>query len=149
MTKLSKKNFEFFEEEGRRWLKFFGIYQWDCRFFFEKNDEALARVEWNTSEGIAVFYLAKSWGKDKVCKKTISQSAFHEVCELLLNELNDMARGSARDVHVEEAIHRVIRGLENTIFEYEWRRRQISEGISGEFGVEGADSTKMCPGCSL
>lgn len=126
MAKLSKDNFEYFKQECLRWLQFLGIYQWDCRFFFEKDEDGLARVIWEEENGLAAFYLATKWGKDKVNAYNLSKTAFHEACELLLWELNDLARRGNRDSRVNEAVHRVIRGLENTVFEYEWKRSNLS-----------------------
>jgi len=126
MAKLSKENFAYFEQEARRWLKYFGIYQWDCRFFFEKDENALARVTWEPPNGIAAFYLARTWGKDRLDSKFLSKVAFHEVCELLLWELNEAVYTSYRDTAAEATLHRVIRTLENTVFENEWERSQVS-----------------------
>jgi len=127
MTKLSKENFEFFKKECLSWTRFFGIYQWDCRFIFEDDDDAMARIEWGVEDGIACFYLAKKWDKDEVSDYNLSLCAFHEVCELLLSELNDMARRCNKDRMTNGAIHRVIRTLENTIFEYEWEKHGASD----------------------
>lgn len=120
---LSEKDFAWFQEEVKYWLRFFGCFEWDPRFLFEEDDEALALVQFKKEQGIAAFTLAKVWEKDPITPYSISKVAFHETCEVLLGTLGNLAAITVSEPKVEEETHRIIRKLENTVFEYEWKRR--------------------------
>ena len=127
--KIKEEEFEFFKGEVARWSGFLGLYEWDWRVFHggeDDDDTALAWTKADEESGIAAIFLAKKWGMDPVTPKNLSRSAFHEVCEVMLAELDWLARMGARDVKVDAATHRVIRRLENRVFEveYEWRAAQ-------------------------
>jgi hypothetical protein len=129
--KIKGEEFEFFKKEVGWWVEYFGLYEWDWRVFHskEEDDEGLAWVKAEEISGIAAVYLAKGWGVDPITPKNLSRSAFHEVCEVLLAELDWLSRKCVRDGKVDAATHRVIRRLENRIFEREYERRGIPENL--------------------
>lgn len=129
--KVKEKEFEFFRGEVAHWSGYFGLYEWDWRVILggEDEEEALAWVRAEEESGIAVVFLAKKWGMDPITPKNLSKSAFHEVCEVMLAELDWLSRKCVRDGKVTAAVHRVIRRLENKVFEKEYERRGISENL--------------------
>lgn len=120
---LTEKDYAWFKEEARYWLRFFGCFEWDLRFLFEEDDEALASALWKAHQGIVAITLAKTWTHDPITPYNLSKVAFHEICEVLLGRLGDLAGIAASEARVEREIHIIIRKLENTVFEYEWKRR--------------------------
>jgi len=148
MARTSKENFEFFKEEVSYWAGFLGIFQWDFRVFHMRDDDALARVDMDGDGRVVCVTLAKTWERDKISNYSLSKTAFHEVCEVLLFDLNQLASPFVKKSRVEEAIHKIIRRMENTIFEYEYKRR-FPERLSKEHGVEGKDSSEMRQGCTV
>lgn len=130
MSKLTKTQFNWFCDEVKHWTKFLGCLEWECRFKLEEDDEALASATWSAEDGIILFTLAARWNSksDIPNSHSLSKVAFHEVCEVLLSDLNDLASVLFSRVKVNKEIHRVIRKLENTVFENEWQRR-FPEGL--------------------
>ena len=120
--KITKRQFKIFKKEARKWLKYFGMKDWSVYFEQKELEESRAQCIFNCVGGIATLSLAKSWNEisDKfVTDKIIQRTAFHEVCELLLARLNDMVsqRFNLNEGDVEEEIHRIIRILENSVWE--------------------------------
>jgi hypothetical protein len=116
--KTTTKQFNIFKSEARKWIDVFGLKGWRIDFFhlkLENNDRGQARV--NISGRCVSIMFGKEW--DGECKDfDIKQTAFHEVCELLLWKLADMAHTKVftnRDSITEET-HSVIRILENVLF---------------------------------
>lgn len=130
MPRTTKGDFAFYQHEVKYWTDYFGLISWELFFSHQKDGKSLASVGWDRETGNAVFSLATSWGKlSPINEKTLSQSAFHEACELLLSELQNMGTYFVKASEVNRAIHEVVRRLENTIFEYEWKRRAIPQGL--------------------
>lgn len=126
MAKTTKEDFEYFKSEVERWVKYFSLVQWNWRIGHGEREgkevDALAWVIWSEESRIAAVHLSKKWKNDPITKEMLSQTAFHEVCEILLQELDGMARSDHREEKVTAATHKIIRQLENTIFEYDWNR---------------------------
>ena len=121
-TLTTKKQFEIFKQEVLVWLDFFGMKGWQVHFLHKKTD-ARARIIFNCVGRIATFVLSADWSELEGIQFTdhdIRKCAFHEVCELFLGRLNDMAtqRFNLDELDVEEEIHQIIRTLENVIFEH-------------------------------
>lgn len=119
--KVSKKLFNTFKAECEKWLKILGLNDWQVHYRHEKINNR-AEIHFDCVGRLATIILSTSWpgwDQDLVNEENIKRSAFHEVCELLLGPLNDMV-GQRYGLNVddkEEEIHRVIRTLENTLFE--------------------------------
>lgn len=126
MAKTTKGDFEYFKSEVERWVRYFSLVQWDWRIGHGEREgedvDALAWATWGDESGIAAIRLGKEWKEDPITREMLSRTAFHEVCEILLQELDGMARSDHRDEKVTAATHRIIRRLENTVFEYDWDR---------------------------
>lgn len=124
MPRVTKDYFALYKHEVKFWMKHLGLTSWEPFFSFEKDVKNIASVSWDKQGGSAVFYLSTTWGKKSpITEKTISRTAFHEVCEVLLAELRMMGEYFVRASEVDRVVHEIIRHLENTVFEYEWNRR--------------------------
>jgi len=115
--KTTKKHFELFKKEGRKWLREFGLLDWET-FFNHKDIDARARYSADIEHRIAVLILSTQWEGPQPQNKLIRRAAFHEVAELLLAKIRCLAESRTCDEQeLNEAIHAVIRTLENVIFE--------------------------------
>lgn len=120
MKKITNKQFEIFKKECERWIEYFGLKNWQIHYLLDDID-GRAEIRYNCQDGIAVIVLAKEWDEIDdffVNDTSIKRSAFHEVLELLLGRLTNMAsRRYNVDVgDIDEEAHSIIRTLENTIY---------------------------------
>lgn len=119
--KITKKQFKVFRKEALRWLDRFGMKDWSVYFEQKELKGVRAECSFNCVGGIATLSLGTEWNElndEFVTDKIIQRTAFHEVCELLLARLNDMTsqRFNLNEGDVEEEIHRIIRILENILW---------------------------------
>jgi hypothetical protein len=120
--KITQKQFKIFRSEVEKWIDFFGLKDWQALFLFEKLKDNRAEIRYNCVSGIAVFVLNTEWNEldiSWVNDESIKKAGFHEVCELLLGRLVDMAdqRYDVTEAGIEEEKHRIIRILENVLWE--------------------------------
>lgn len=118
MAKTSMKDFEFFKEQCELWIDFWGLREW--RVTYVHDDDPDAETEnasgWcmaDMANMTAQIALRKTWPY-KPDKSEIKLTAFHEVLELLIWPLFDVA--VSRDFNMEKcnsARHNIIRRLEN------------------------------------
>ena len=119
--KTTKRDFEIFEKECKKWIKYFGLTNWEF-VFFHKDDETLggcrAWYSGNYCGRVASIGLSLNWKNNKPTIHLIKKSAFHEVFEAMLIPLHVLARdrGWDKDTWETEA-HTFIRMMENTVFE--------------------------------
>lgn len=119
MYDLTEEDFQIFKTECQKWLDFFGITEWEISYKFEYMDcRAECRVNWRGRQCI----LCLTTHRPKWEKFDVRKSAFHEVCELLLTEMEYTALDeeipySERKGLVESERHGVIRRLENSVFQ--------------------------------
>lgn len=122
--KTSKEDFKIFKLECEKWIEFYGINGWMISFMHKNQDideePHIAWIEADTRNMTATFYLNKEWVDDIdfYGKKEIRFVAFHEVCELLLTKLDDLAneRFEVTPQKVLEARHEIIHYLENSVY---------------------------------
>jgi hypothetical protein len=121
--KTTAKHFALFKKQCQKWLDVFGLKGWESYYIHDD----LSKVEGLNKEEAAVAYIATArnatfflntkW-ETPVTDKAITRAAFHEVCELLLGKLNDLARARFVMEHeLDEANHAVIRTLENVLLD--------------------------------
>ena len=116
--KTSKTQFKLFQDECWKWINIFGLKGYEYTFEHDDSDtSARAHFGVNVVGRVAVITLTKTWGLERPTDLEVKKSAFHEICEVLLVRLNDIAsqRGFCEE-DLEEEIHNVIRILENTLF---------------------------------
>lgn len=118
---LTDKDFQCFKDECQYWINRFGLLDWRVDYTFELlKDDCYARYAGNWEGKTATLTLNKL-AFQEVSTDQIRKSAFHEVCELLLLELRNIALDE--EIPFEErkwlttcAAHGVIRRLENSVF---------------------------------
>lgn len=120
MVELTKHDFQVFKDEAQYWIDQFGLKDWRISFELEKIDDAYAecRTHWH---GRTATLVLNKWQDEQMEIEQIRKSAFHEVCELLLIDIRNIAlnKNISPDEHedmVNGAAHGVIRRLENSIF---------------------------------
>ena len=124
---IKEQKIKFLKSEFQRFVKYFNLL--DYEYFYEESDDVNMRcsVKWwpyndkfNADARSISFGWSKAWIESKITKYEISKCAFHEVIEVLLLPLRELAESreivvTERKVKLEN--HRIIRILENTIFE--------------------------------
>jgi len=115
-VKTSNKDFVYFKKCCEKWMKYFGLLDWEPFFEYEQDDDnVFARATWDIESMSVTFRLSTEW-PDKVTKKTIDGTAFHEVCHVLLGKLDCQIRSRGYDETMTDSeIHSVIRVLENVL----------------------------------
>jgi len=120
--KTTKKQFEIFKNECKKWIDYFGLKNWQFYYRHTKVEEGRAQANFDCVNGIATLTLSTYWNElssDFLNDKTVRRVAFHEVCEVMFGRINDMVgqRYGLIEEDITEEIHRLIRILENTMFE--------------------------------
>lgn len=118
---LEQRHFDIFKDEARKWINLFGLKDWEIFFRFEETedfDRALCHTNW--AGKVCNLTLAR-WHSEERTEGDIQKYAFHEVCELLLTEMERIALDeeipyTERKGLAEAARHGVIRRLENSVF---------------------------------
>lgn len=124
---VTSKHFDLFVKECEKWQQRLSLLDWEIMYEHQAC-EGPNRGEafFSTYSRCATIRLNTKWNR-KVTGYNICKCAFHEMCELLLGELNDI--GTNKRAHtlddVVTEVHRVIRVLENTLF-----KMSLSERIS-------------------
>lgn len=114
---VTAEHFKYYQGQVHRWLDFWAIKDWRIYFEHKKLKEALAAYHADHSGKTLSIALSKSWNVP-ITKELMSKCAFHEVSEVMLETVSRWMTGNRYDL--EEAIHSVVRRLENIIFEKEW-----------------------------
>jgi hypothetical protein len=120
--KTSKEDFELFKTECWKWIRFFGLTNWQISFIhINSQTDHQAWIEDDLADKSVMFLLNRNWIDDKsfYCKNEIKVLAFHEVCELLLTKLDDYAkdRFGVIEKDINGARHEIIHSLENSVYE--------------------------------
>jgi len=113
--KTTKKDFEIFKKEFLKWFNVFGLKDWKIYFFHDQIDEtSYANITYNVAGRVAtVRFNLEHNGR----YNNIKETAFHEVCELLLGKLVAVAEYRyVTENEITEATHDIIRRLEKVIF---------------------------------
>ena len=119
---LNDEHYKIFENECLKWVKFFHLYDWKLIYHMETlGDLALAEIRFDTEHKSAIIVLNQEWEDFEFSIEQLKRSAFHEVSELLLTDVRAMLdlRCRNKDELINTEVHRVIRRLENSIFEKE------------------------------
>lgn len=120
MQELTEQDFALFKTEAQKWIDSFGLKDWEIYFSFERleNSKAECVVNWT---GKACMLKLGKFPRFDMSQEDVKRAAFHEVCELLLTDmeftaLNDDILLETRKSMTEVARHAVIRRLENYMF---------------------------------
>ena len=116
MYKITPKDFEVFKAESEKWIKTFGLIDWEVNYDYDLDGDCRASCQADYVNRITINSISLEWAyKPKVAE--IKRMAFHEVCELLLSPMRLVAEARfINEDELETARHSVIRVLENTIF---------------------------------
>lgn len=117
--KTTEHDFAVFKAEARKWLDRLGMQSWQVSFEHSEAPGCRGCFDAQLSSRQAVITLASDWEEDQVTLEKVRRTAFHEVFELLLGELSFLASARYADDVVDEATHRVVRTMENALFDYE------------------------------
>lgn len=117
MYKTTKKEFELFKKECRKWIKFFGLFDWEVYYeHVELKEKAYATCHTDMLGMVATFSFNKVVGTN--IRDDIRRTAFHEVCELLISKLKIIAKCRfLSEDEITTANHEIIRRLENCVFD--------------------------------
>lgn len=121
----TEKHFEIFQKECLYWIKKLSLLRFE--FFFANDEiEDRADVSINDSSKIVIITLSKKWYNIEPTSKTIRRCAFHEICEVLLNKICEIAlRRDFKVNDLEAETHSIIRLMENIFFVEDYNRRFI------------------------
>lgn len=127
---LSQKDFDAFQSEAKKWIKLFGLVDWEIQFDFndEFPDNRATCCYSDPGTRSAALVLTRSWDC-KPDRAEIRMCAFHEVVELLFAQMR--AAVSVRGVDpnlVDQEVHRIIRILENTVWRPQDTRKRAKVG---------------------
>ena len=115
--KTTKKDFEVFKAECRKWVKYFGLLDWDVSYSNYREDGCRGSCSADFGGRLCTINLAKKWDY-KPKKSELKRIAFHEVCELITAPLCIWAENRfSTQTAIDSANHYIIRILENTVFE--------------------------------
>lgn len=114
-TKLTQRDFQVFQAEAKRWIKIFGLVDWEITFEFSDTfpDNRATCATSDVGARSAYLILTQTWDY-KPKHAELRRCAFHEVCELLFVQLRAAVRvrGVDEDL-VDQEVHRMIRIFEN------------------------------------
>ena len=113
--KTSKKDYKLFKTYCKKWIDFWGLYEWETNYVHYANEDARASIWWEMTGMIATIGLGKVWADPEPYE--LSKVAFHEVCEIMLCPVTQLALDEYAKRKVDNRIHTIIRRLENIIFE--------------------------------
>lgn len=124
--KTSKTDFEYFKKQFARWSSLLGVKSWEIDFTHGNREGDVrnyrAQVVDVPYNRLAIIYFETLWDH-RPLKKEISMVAFHEACELLFSELTLMFDERKFDeLQRELEVHKIIRLLENILFEKYWAK---------------------------
>jgi hypothetical protein len=124
MNKNSKidKRIDFFKERITFYQQYFGLLSYNIAILPQTKENTCATTYFGDSESdkanrrITIAYTLSFITNPKTTLEEIDKTAFHEICEVFLGKLRDMASIGISELHVDNEIHLIIRTLENTLF---------------------------------
>ena len=116
MAKTTKKDFELFKKECKKWIDIVGLKDWHFWYDHDKTDDnCIAQYDIDDTGRSCVVYFTKGLD-DKLTRHDITSAAFHEIIEIYIRPLRKMALTAHSYEFVDEATHRIVRMLENVLF---------------------------------
>jgi hypothetical protein len=118
--KTTKRHFEIFKKECKKWIEIFGLKEWSYYFFHDNWDEKnRASVIYNVVKRTVSINLETKWNTPPTVND-IKITAFHEVCEVLLGPIYLIAESRSFDSSdLDSQCHSIIRRLENSLFKFD------------------------------
>ena len=117
-NKTSKKDYELFKSECRKWQPILNLNDWYIDFEHDlilEKCEACANMDLNAKA--ATLILSTEW-VGVVNDRTVKMAAFHEMCEVFLCQIQMLAneRFNVSPEQIVEATHSVIQVLMNVLY---------------------------------
>ena len=117
-TKTTSKDLDIFIDEVNRWIVFWGLSEWEIDIELKVLDGSYAQSDISIPAHQATISLNEEWPDDSKSEDVIRDSAFHEVCEVFLGPLGQMAEGNwcCNALVLEAERHMVIQRLRNCVY---------------------------------
>ena len=110
--KTTTEQFRFYKSEVKRFLKMWGLVGWDAAIVHEKVDKFTVTNMDAHRESRSVVFKFNTKVVDDYEENDVSDSAFHEVLELLFDKLEGMVCESKKD-EAREEVHAIIQTIIN------------------------------------
>lgn len=94
------------------WQRELNLFDWRIVPGTKPAHRAMADMSIQIGDRLAVWRLGKSFGSESVTSASLSATAFHEVCHVLLADLVSALESKAAPEIVEAAEHRIINTME-------------------------------------
>jgi hypothetical protein len=116
MIKTNAKDFHQYESCCRKWIRFFGLLDWDVAFeHADLGGDTEAQCTFNAESRMATLSL----NTEITGIIPLDRLAFHETAELMLADLNELANSRfTTELQIDQARHNVIHTLENSIYQF-------------------------------
>lgn len=130
-------DFKLFIKEFEYWQKRFGLFNWEVSFEKKYVKELVAGLNYDVVSRSCMAILSSKIPSREYNKLSIMVSAFHEVCELLLSDLNAIVENSKECLpkNIAESSegerHKIIMILQNTMFMDDLIRRMNIDNFDG------------------
>ncbi|MCP3681579.1 MAG: hypothetical protein GY861_02720 [bacterium] len=116
--KTTKADFNLFVKECKKWIKRYGLTDWDVGFFHDMPEAHSGSMALTVADTLAMagdIYLHTMWVDKYHTKKEIMATAHHEVLELLFMQIRTQASMRyVREKEIDTAIHIAINRLINS-----------------------------------
>jgi len=118
MNETSNEHYELFKSECLKWQDILSLKDWYVDFEHDliiEGNEACAHMDINAKA--ATLILSTEW-VGQVNDETVKMAAFHEMCEVLLCQLQMLAneRFNVSPEQVVESVHSIIQVLLNVLY---------------------------------
>lgn len=123
---LQQEHLVIFKNEVVYWQNRFGLLNWEINIQFQAptdeyvGQDVMAWTMWSPESSAAMIGLVPRWLTIQPTEGEVRKAAFHEVCELLFNELRD---NLLPNVSADKMVHQLIRRLEASVWLPEYQRR--------------------------
>lgn len=113
--KTTKADFAYFVERCRYWIEEFQLndHEWD--FEHKLCDDCLAEFKYDREQRHVTMRLNTNWDDDAVTRDELNKTAFHEICEAMLFDVEDLAWARAtpdeRNAARHATVNRIYRAM--------------------------------------
>jgi len=114
--KTTKKDFEMFKKECQKWIDILGLKDWHIWYEHEQTDENCIAQYAEDPQARSLTIWFTTGLHSPLTEHDIKSTAFHEIMEVYMVDLRRMALESNSFKSVDEAMHKVVRMLENVLF---------------------------------
>ena len=115
-TKVTKKDFEFFKKECEKWRDKLNLKDWEVHYILGDTDED-NRAEYSASVQArqCTIHLADTQVDWLPLRGELQRTAFHEMLELRIQELRQMAMKACSYDDVDKETHKLIAVFEGLL----------------------------------